>query len=312
MPSFREELIRILNYYDISYNVQTRNAINITCPFCDDEENHLGIFVDNLRYTCWHCKQSGTLYDLLHELYSVTYQEYVALLDHELPTEHKSALSQIKEILGQNDEEQNSPGDVKWPPEGTVPISKMRNDLLTLDFLKGRRLKQEFCEEKGVQIGVVGRYTGRFIIPVHNEGRVVAYQARDMTGQFDARYLTEGEVSYYLYNFDNADPNLPIPITEGVISSWFTDYNAVASFTTALSPHQINLMLSKNPPCWILCWDIGEDGSDAFWKARPVMQNLSGQFGPGKVKYVTLPPKKDPADLGWHEMQYLLQKAIPI
>jgi len=312
MPIFREELVRILNYFDISYSVQTRNALNIACPYCDDEKSHCGVFVDNLRYSCWKCKASGTLFELLRELYNITYQEYVALLDHELPTEHKSALSQIKEILGEKEGFSHMPDMVEWPPEGTVPITKMKEDALTSDFLKQRHLDWRLCDDMGVRVGVVGRYTARFLIPVISENTVVAYQARDMTGQYDAKYLSEGEVSYYLYNIDNVDTTKPIPITEGVISSWFTDYNAVASFTTALSPHQINLMLSKDPPYWVLCWDIGEDGSDAFWKARPAMQNLSGQFGPGKVKYVTLPPGKDPADLGRDKMQYLLKRATPI
>jgi hypothetical protein len=120
-----------------------------------------------------------------------------------------------------------------------------------------------------VYIGVASKWTARFIIPVWYKDTVVAYQGRDMTGKVDPRYRTAGDVGNYLYGFDSIDHTRPVAITEGVINAWTIGENAIASFSKSLSSDQLALLWSaQDVPMWILCWDIGQDGSDAFWEAR--------------------------------------------
>ena len=187
----------------------------------------------------------------------------------------------------------------------------MKDDALVIQFLAKRKMSYDFCKKMSIHIGVTGRYTNRFLIPIFYEGRVVAYQGRDMTGKHKAKYLTEGDVSYFLYNYDKVDFSRPVAITEGVISSWAID-NSVASFTTALSDEQVKLMKQKNPPMWVLCWDIGADGSDAFWKGRKEVKNLAGLLGSDKVAYIELPHGHDPDSLGKIRMAELLKDPIGV
>jgi hypothetical protein len=128
-----------------------------------------------------------------------------------------------------------------------------------------------------------------------------------MTGLSANKYLTEGDVSNYLYGWDDVDESKPIGIAEGVISSWRID-NAICSFSAALGDKQLLLMSKKNPPYWVLCWDMGDDGSDKYWEGTRVARKLAEYFGRGKVKYVTMPKGEDPDSMGVARMRALLKE----
>jgi DNA primase len=250
------------------------------------------------------------LFDFLSAIRGITWAEYKDLIGGNAPPENQTALQQIKSILNKQCE-QSEQKEVVWPPPGTIELKKVLNDQLVQKFISKRKLDIKKCLENNVRIGVIGRYTGRFIIPIHFLGEVVAYQARDMTGKSNAKYLTEGLVSNLLYNVDNVNPTQAIQIAEGIFSSWALP-NSVASFSASLSTEQINLMRDISAPCWILCWDIGEDGSDAYWKARPVLNQLVAVFGSSKIKYVMLPHGEDPDSLGKEKMKKLLETPLSL
>lgn len=312
--SNRERLERILRYLQISFQTPTRNALNIDCPFCSDDGGHCGIFCDTseFNFTCWKCKSSGNLFTLLNEITQLSFREFQELMNSNRSLDERSPLMQIQSVIGHDDATAQEAREVGWPPKGSVSIEKLQKDSQVRSFLKVRELALDWCKEAGVRIGVIGRYTGRFIIPICYRGAVVAYQARAMSNRLYPKYLTEGDVSYFLYNLDNIDPAKPIAITEGIFDAWTIGNNAISSFSAALSDHQISLMRQINPPYWILCWDIGEDGSDAFWKGREVAQNLAGLFGSGKITYLELPPGEDPSSLGRSRMQELLASPIEV
>jgi len=322
--SNREKLKNVLKYLDVNYVEKTRNSLNISCPFCPhDEKNHLGIFLDNFRFSCWKCKTSGTLYDLLHELCNISWGEFKSLLMTDRPSDDdgKTALQLIDEIIKMSNQitAATPVNKVEYPPKGSIPIDKWSEDLTVQAFIQERNLSQidprltglGFALSQNVYIGVAGRYTGRFIIPIYFEGAIAAYQARDMTGRAEARYFTEGEVSLLLYNYDGVDLTKPVAITEGIIDSWFTP-NSVSTFSSAFSPEQKALMLAMDPPYWILCWDMGVDGSDAYWKGRREAQDLAGTLGPGKIRYVNLPPGQDPAKLGRVNMERIITESVEL
>jgi hypothetical protein len=317
MPSENENracLEHVLKYFDISFTMrQRRGALNVDCPYCaQDEGKHLGIFYDSdkFNFSCLKCKTSGYLFDFLNHLTNISYSDFEELVKSQRPVEEQTALEQITDIIsGDGTEvEIKGPRRVRWPPPGTMPINKLWDDLVVSYFLQKRNLSLKECMEHEARIGVMGRWTGRFIFPVHYKDQVVAFQGRDMTYRQEPRYLTEGDVSYFVYNIENLDPTLPGVITEGVLNAWAVRENAVATFSTAMSPDQIRLLSQTKVPYWILCWDIAEDGSDAFWKGRAAVQSLSGVLGPGKVGYVELPPGEDAASLGRERIWQILKQ----
>jgi len=260
----------------------------------------LGIYLDNFTFSCWKCKVGGSLFDVLNEITHIRYSEFETLFtkprDQGDLTAEQAILAMMKQAV---DKEKRAESGVQWPPPCGMPLGKMCNEALVRDFMTKRNLNVNFCCCRGVYIGVASKWTARFIIPVSHGGRVVAYQGRDMTGKIEPRYRTEGDVSKYLYGFDDIDYTKPVAITEGVINAWTIEENAVAAFTQSLSSDQLALMWSmREVPMWILCWDIGQDGSDAFWTARKMGQELVSMFGQGKVGYIEFPPGKDCNDMG--------------
>jgi len=297
----RERLEHVLTELGIPWAVKAKKSLNINCPYCaNDSSFHLGIFLDNFSYTCWRCKQFGSLFDVLNEITHIRYSEFELLFTKPRDEGNLTAEQKILAFLKQKvDKEKTIKGVVEWPPSCAMPIGKMLDEGLVQAFMKKRNLDPDFCCEQEVFIGVASKWTARFIIPVKYGGHIVAYQGRDMTGKIEPRYRTEGDVSKYLYGFDRIDVSKPVAITEGVINAWTIGDNAVASFSKSLSFDQLAIMWGvQEVPMWVLCWDIAQDGSDAFWDARKKGQELVSMFGQGKVGFIEFPPGKDCNDMG--------------
>lgn len=305
-----QALREILIHFEIAFRKVTRNALNINCPFCPADENyHCGIFFSSLTFNCWKCGAQGTLYDLLSHVYEINYQQYLELVKRTHTIYEKSTLDQINSIIEGETEESPDVRKVAWPPEGSMFIGKWKDDPLVVRFLKKRKLSLDLCVKQLVHIGIAGRYVGRFLIPIFFGGKVVAFQGRDMADNPKApRYLTEGNVSNYLYNFDELDCDKPVVITEGIFDAWAVRNNSTSTFSASCSNVQLDLMRVVNPPKWILCWDIGEDGSDAFWKSRALIGELEALFGSGKVGYVQLPRGEDASSLGHQRITEILNQ----
>jgi len=306
----RRKVEYVLKLLDIDFEFQTRKAFNVACPFCDDSGKHCGIFVDTDRpnFNCWKCGTSGAFYELLQEYNSLPWDDYKSLMESPEQVFDKTPLQAIQEILGSPNDEVEEIQDVSFPPEGAIPIDLMSVDRYVQDFLTDRKLSFDFCSIQQIHIGVTGRYANRFIIPVYQQGEIVAFQARHLQRKYEPKYLSAGDVSNFVYGIDHIDPNYPAAITEGILDSWSTP-NSGATFTTSISDAQICLMGRKNPIYWVLCWDMGEDGSDAFWKGRKAVFNLAGHFGASKIRSIALPKGKDPDNLGPEIMQSLIDNA---
>lgn len=302
----------VLKYYNIAFTDRQRHGcLNVDCPYCEsDEGKHLGIFYDTSKFnfSCLRCKTSGFLFDFLNHLTGISWQDYEELLDSQRPLVEQTALEQIQTIIdGEPEEISKQPRRIQWPPDGTIFIEKMSEDLTVKWFLKSRNIALADCIQREVRIGIMGRWTGRFIFPVYYQNRVVAFQGRDMTGKSEPRYLTQGDVSNYVYNIEGVHPDRFTVITEGVLNAWAVGDNAVATFSAALSSQQIQHMIRAKTPYWIFCWDIASDGSDAFWKGRAAVQYLSSILGAGRVGYVELPPGQDAASLGREKIWQILK-----
>lgn len=303
------KLCEILDFFKVSYNKQTENTINISCPYCEDTGNHCGIFLDGWNFNCWKCGASGTLYNFLRDEYNLTYDKYIEMMKTATSTEEeKSPVESIAAILEKPKEgKKDKNKKVSWPPPGCVPISQLSNDLFVHKFIESRNCDLPFCIEKDVYIGLTSKNVGRFVIPVIEKGVVVAYQGRDMTNRSRSKYLSEGAMSNYLYEIDAIQEDSLVAVVEGIFDCWGTP-NSVATFGTSFSIVQISKLLKKNPKEVVLAWDISEDGSDAYWKMRKLKDTISAAFS--VVSYVELPKDKDPGDLGMVQMENIIKKRV--
>lgn len=298
----RERLEQIFRDLQISYSRQTADAVNICCPYCNDENYHCGIFTDKLNFTCWKCKSGGSLFQLLNLLIGIDWNEYQNLFEGLTNFSDKPVSEQIKELISHPIEMTETRNNVVWPPRFSVPIAKLPNDVVIQRFLKEKRLSLEFCSYNDVYVGVADRYLRYFIVPVYSRNHVVAFQGRDMIGTRPAKYLSYGNMSDFLFGYDDLKANEPVMLVEGIFDCWHAP-NAVATFGTSLSSAQLRMLVEFQPIEIIVAWDIGEDGSDAYWKGRKLADELQPLFP--KVSYITLPRGKDPGNLGIIKMRKL-------
>jgi len=121
-------------------------------------------------------------------------------------------------------------------------------------YLARRRVPEARIARHQIGCALVGRYAGRVILPVHLDGRVVAFQARDITGRSKAKYLGPpgARLGDALFNLDAARRFPSIVVCEGIISAICAGENAVASFGKALKPNQVALLVDAGRPVTVL------------------------------------------------------------
>lgn len=297
--SYQRQIGRILRHLGIEFDQQTTSAYNVDCPFCQDNGKHCGIFFDNMATSCWHCKEKSTFFRILQAYVGLTLDEYKELMESETEPSDRPALEEIESILRGDDENVDHVKEVTWPPEGCAPIVKAVDMGRVPSFMERRRLDLDECLDRDVHIGLVGKFTGRFVMPVLFKGKVVAFQARAMDDNLEPRYHTEGDISRYVYGIDDMVDGEPGVVVEGIFDSWRVGHNCVSVFTKSISPEQFLLLREKKPSEWIFVFD-----PDAFWDARTEGGEASAILG--DISIAKLPAGKDPDDFDQMELHRLL------
>jgi len=125
----------------------------------------------------------------------------------------------------------------------------------------------QFLASLGILYVKEGYLAGRHIIPVILNGLLVAYEARDFTGQLKPKTLLlprGSRVHSYLWNIDNIASGSSIIIVEGIkaaIAVMSYGYpSVVSSFGARLSSDQIALLMSKRPVEVVVAYDADVAG----------------------------------------------------
>jgi len=309
MKNYRERIINILERFEIPYWTEGKNvsidSVNVQCPFCSDPSNHCGIFQDTMVFHCWRCNSKGPFERLLSKLTGFTVEECKRVIEDFDITFRESTLEQIIEILNSEEEEDERPSIKKVElPKLFEEVTERTNFPLLFKYLHRRKVNLSTVIEAGCGICRAGPYMNRLIIPVFYEGEPVAYQAADMTGMAQVKYVTGPpgvKINNFLYNYDKIDKRMIV--TEGVLDAWRVGKDAVATFGTHFTEQQKQLILEKQLDELILLWD-----GDAYWRAREAAKFFEPFIE--KVRVVKLPQNEDPDSLGEEKVQILIQEAV--
>jgi len=294
-----EQLHRIFRGLSIPYRDSPR-AINVCCPSCrgatsgkSDIKFRCGVFLGSRRYHCFRCHQKGDLLDLL-KAFGVERDDALRLLGEDRPEDGQDIASAVRARLHPA-KTAAIKSKVKLPPNA-FPIcgNTIIKGSVVDRFLAGRNIDLTTAEDYGARYTPsVGSMANRMILPIQDDdGRLVAWQARDMTGMAKAKYLSEGPMADCLYWSAETRPPWRIYLVEGVLDCWRMQYNAVASFTCALTrPQRVGLLSSDWIEELVVAWD-----ADAFLKARVVARDLAPIIR--RVGVVRLPDGQDPDGFG--------------
>jgi hypothetical protein len=162
-----------------------------------------------------------------------------------------------------------------------------------------------------------GRYAGRLVFPVFEQGSLVYYQARAMwpptPGRKHIKMLNPPAVngqsvsSDFLFNLEQAAQYPRVAITEGPIDAVKVGVDAVCTFGKRITDTQVGKLLGAGVTAVDLMWD-GPSPTEPFG-AWPEMiraaKRLSGVFD---VRLVFL-PQGDPGDYPREQLRWYREQA---
>jgi hypothetical protein len=211
---------------------------NICCPFCSDNSNHGGFSpadYDGPSYSCWRCR-SHSLEDVIMALERVPYHEACQRV-RQYTTDFRPILPILKT--------RRISGQLK------LPMGTRKMEPRHKEYLRKRRFDPDVLETKYNLLGTgpAGHLPHRIVIPIFYQGRMVSWQARDMTGKAELKYKSASpdaeEVSHktILYNLDNCRGQ-SILVVEGVTDVWRFGDDTAGTFGVKFTQSQL-LILSK-------------------------------------------------------------------
>jgi DNA primase len=167
-------LIEYLDDKNISYSTSGKNVssgwIGISCPFCGDSSNHLGINLESKVFSCWKCGEKGNFIKLAMELEGLSFKEIM------------KEISQYGNFFLQS-------------PTTPVRSSFVKDDFEPIyDWHKTYLEKRGFDSDKIIKKYKLksGRITSdfahRIIIPYFMKGQMVTVTSRDVTEKSKIKY----------------------------------------------------------------------------------------------------------------------------
>jgi hypothetical protein len=197
-------------------------------------------------------------------------------------------------------------------PLGTRPCGERH-----LRYLKKRGFShpQDLVETYGLQgTGPVGEYNHRIVAPIFLKGRLVSYQARDITGKSQLPYKAcaeENEVLHHkhLLYAEDLVPGDTVVVVEGIVDAWKLGPGAVATFGIGFSIEQVR-RIARFKTRFIL-YDLDPKGHGQT-AARNLCHTLMGF--PGRTDYAQLlnlkKGQKDPGDLEEKEARKIMRSLL--
>jgi len=311
----RQKVVDIYNNlgipsWTIGKNV-TQGWVNITCPFCSDSSNHCGMNPETALFHCWICGKKGHFVDLLMELTDLSYGACKEMVVDSATSFKERPLDRITNILQGESPEETEVGAsfaVCKLPERFELITKDTYSPLLESYLKRRNILRDTLIAAGCGLCRSGEYMNRMVIPVMQGGKLVAYQAADMSGFAGLKYrsspLSMGNINDYLYNYDEIVVGGRMIVTEGILDAWRVGKEAAAAFTSSLSKKQIKLIIAKELDELYICFDTE---LKAYYKSKKQAEEFRAYIP--VVEVVKLPFGKDPDDLDREEIYRCIQEA---
>ena len=170
-----------IEWIDRGKNTSAGN-INIKCPWClDDPSKHLAVALMKEAWFCYRApnQHSGkNFFRLLSKL---------GIRDEE---EARRLLRRFQRA-GDALVPQRLPADLQEQRTAWSRFETAGNSREALDYLSARGFPapKTLCERFDLRYAPVGLWARRLLIPLHLDGEVISWTARDMTGRFEQKYL---------------------------------------------------------------------------------------------------------------------------
>lgn len=292
---------RLLSDYGVpfvsggSHSHNTAGWINVHCPFCPGTPNyHLGIREDGSGANCWRCGPHSA----------------IASLSKVLNLPERVIREKLKDIGVGPSVVSKEPTVVMKAFKYPKPSSDLKESGRT--YLERRDFDPDELVEKWglLQTGPVSlldkiSYAHRIIIPIHWNNGVVSFQARDITGQSDVKYLAcpkqREKVHHKHIVYGRPEYSESKIIVEGPPDVWRLGESAIATMGIKFTVEQV-LSMSKLADRFFVLFDAERQAQK---QARALASKLRVL---GKKAEIIKLTKGDPGEMKQDEANHLVHQ----
>jgi len=226
-----------IQHWTSGKNVRTSPPgwVNVQCRFCGDNSNH-GQFSPpgwpGAPFICWKCGP----HSLEKTIMAIEGVSWLAACKRakQYTIDHPIIKLPVKP---------STPGHLQ------LPLGTHKMEARHREYLRRRGFDPEELERKYNLLGTgpAGHLPHRIVVPIFHRRRMVSWQARDITGLAELRYISAGkdkEKIFHkdiLYNLDNCRGRAVITV-EGITDAWRLGDGCCATFGTKVRPAQVKLL----------------------------------------------------------------------
>jgi len=318
------DIIRFYQDHGIQYaeEGQSHHAspgwVQINCPFCDDPSDHLGYNLRGDYFNCWRCGWHSTD-DTIGKLLGIPEQEARSIIRQYGGHSGRSVPQPSLSSTAIHDRGGQLAGGTECP----LPVGTSALTLRHKAYLHARGYDPGEVEEKWGLLGtgpvapltytnregakVELDYKHRIIAPIYWHGKMVSFQARDITGRQEPKYLfcpPELELipnKNLLYGSKQKAWKRTGICVEGITDVWRFGPIAFATFGTSFTETQIYLMVQFEKV--IIVFD---PEPEAQKKAEKLKFELIFR---GVVAHI-ITPNKDPGGMTQEEAERFLARVL--
>ncbi len=272
--------------------------VNIKCPFCTGHEGyHLGYDLHKNYFHCWRCGGHSVL-QTIQKLTGTSKSEALQIISQykgysPLP---KTAVRQVKRKRFRY-------------PSGTAELGEKHRKYLESRNFDPNKLQQEWGLLGAGPVALLDDidYKFRVLAPIQYRGKVVSFQARDVTERAKMKYLAcpkPREVIHHkqiLYGIDKCKKDA-VALVEGITDVWRLGPGAVACFGISWKMAQAALLAQRFQRIFILF----DDDPQAKQQASALEAELAFRGKEVEIEYI----QGDPGDMPQEEANYLMSQLI--
>lgn len=233
----RIDMARLLDDHGVEHIQASNGWINLPCPICYRGDGKFGLGWNGSGFHCFRCGKLDRL-DALKLLLNTGTAETLQTLSR-YQGDITPALARFNPSSG------NLGGvlTVKMP-YGTSELADRHKQYLISRNFDPEKLSSEWGL-KGT--GPVGSFAHRIIIPVVQNGKLVSFQGRDITGKAPSKYKScpDSEsvipIKSCLYGLDKVTGDSAI-VTEGPTKVWRLGSRSVCTFGATVTSAQVKLL----------------------------------------------------------------------
>lgn len=296
-PRKNLDLESLLGDFGIEYQTSGTGWIQLPCPFCYKGDGKFGLGWSGTVFNCFRCGKLGRLETLSALLNLTPAKTAQTLSKYERDTKGlPDRFNAVKRDLG-------GVSAVKMPYGATKMVDRHR------EYLKARRFDPNRLEAEWGLLGTgpVGPFAHRIIIPVFQDGKLVSFQGRDITGKAANKYKSCPDdkavlpIKSCLYGWDKVQGDSVI-VTEGPTKVWRLGAGAVCTFGAMATDQQVKILTRFRRLFTLFDEDeAGREGADKLSRRLAVL---------GSHCCIVTVGVKDVAELSDEDAKALMQELI--